>query len=361
MTEATTHSTEQAVAAGRRLAELVNGYQVSAAIGAFARLGVADALANGPSSIAELAERLGADERALGRLLDATLPAGLFAIDDDGRYRLAELGELLRSDAPGSLRRFAVVSTDDWRWAAYGHLTHAVRTGEPGFVAAHGCRLWDYLAADPDAAASFEESMARVGAARDRAVAAAVDFGTTARLVDVGGGRGGLLCALLAAWPQLQGVVFDLPAVIEGAREQLQAAGFAERCQAVAGDFREAVPPGGDAYLLSWVLHDWDDATTLRILGNCRSAMPPGARLLLVEMVVPAAGEPNAAAFARLVRQTDLEMLAVVGGRAHRGRVRGAAHPVRLCARAHRAARGHAVERDRGLRRLGRSRLRSRV
>lgn len=303
------------MAPGRRLAELINGYQLSAAIGAFARLGVADALADGPSSIAELAERLGADERALGRLLGATLDAGLFTIGDDGRYRLAELGELLRSDAPGSLRRFAVVSTDDWRWAAYGHLTHALRTGEPGFVAAHGCRLWDFLASHPEAAASFEESMARVGAARDRAVAAAVDFSTAERVVDVGGGRGGLLRALLGDSPHLRGVVFDLPAVIEGAREQLAEAGLAERCQTVAGDFRQAVPSGGDAYLLSWVLHDWDDATALRILGNCRAAMQQGARLLVVEMVVPEPGEPNAAVFERLVRQTDLEMLAVVGGR----------------------------------------------
>ena len=315
VTEATTQSTEQPVAPGRRLAELINGYQVSAAIGAFARLGVADALASGPSSISELSQRLRADERALARLLEATLEVGLFVLGDDGRYRLGELGELLRSDAPGSLRRFAVVSTDDWRWAAYGHLAHAVRTGEPGFVAAHGCRLWDYLASHPDAAASFEESMARVGAARDRAVAAAVDFSTVGRLVDVGGGRGGLLCVLLAACPALRGVVFDLPAVIEGARESLREAGFAERCEAVAGDFRETVPPGGDAYLLSWVLHDWDDATTLQILGNCRAAMAQGSRLLVVEMVVPEPGQPNAAAFARLVRQTDLEMLAVVGGR----------------------------------------------
>ena len=315
MTEGTTQSTEQPAVSNRRLVELINGYQVSAAIGALARLGVADALANGPSSITELSRRLGADERALARLLDATLDIGLFTIGDDERYRLGELGDLLRSDVPGSLRRFAVVSTEHWRWAAYGHLTHTLRTGEPGFVGAHGCRLWDYLASHPEAAASFEESMARVGAARDRAVATAVDFSTVDCLVDVGGGRGGLLCALLAVCPHLRGVVFDLPTVIGGTREQLRQAGFAERCEAIAGDFREAVPPGGDAYLLSWILHDWDDATALRILGNCRAAMEEGSRLLVVEMVVPEPSQPNAAVFERLVRQADLEMLAVVGGR----------------------------------------------
>ncbi len=315
VTDRAAPSAQQPAVSSRRLAELINGYQASAAIGALARLGVADALAQGPRSVSELARGVGADERALARLLAATLDLGLFAVDDDGRYRLGELGELLRSDAPGSMRRFAVVSTEDWRWAAYGRLDHTLRTGEPGFVAAQGRRLWDYLASHPEAAASFEESMVRVGTARDQAVAAAVDLSAVERLVDVGGGRGGLLRALLAAHPRLRGVVFDLPSVIEGTREQLRQAGLDERCDAIAGDFREAVPAGGDAYVLSWILHDWDDDTALRILRNCRAAMEKGARLLVVEMVVPEPSQANAAMLDRLVRQADLEMLAVVGGR----------------------------------------------
>lgn len=313
------HSAQQPVAQpstpGRRLAELIGGYQVSAAIGALARLGVADALARGPMAIGELARGLGADEGALARLLNATLDLGLFADDESGRYRLTEIGELLRSDIPGSMRRYAVVSTEDWRWTAYGRLDHTLRTGEPGFVAAHGCRLWDYLSLHPEAAASFEESMARVGVARDRAVAAALDVSAVDRLIDVGGGRGGLLSALLVANPHLRGVVFDLPAVAGGAVERLQEAGVAERCEVVAGDFREAVPADAGVYVLSWILHDWDDATAARILRACRVAMEERARLVVVEMVVPEPGQPGAEAFERLVRQADLEMLAVVGGR----------------------------------------------
>lgn len=305
----------QPLTSGRRLAELIGGYQVSAAIGAFARLGVADALAQGPMAIDELARGLGADEGALARLLNATLDLGLFADDGSGRYRLTELGEFLRSDIPGSMRRYAIVSTEDWRWTAYGHLDHTLRTGRPGFAVAHGCRLWDYLALHSEAAASFEESMVRVGAARDRAVAAALDLSAVDRLVDVGGGRGGLTSALLAANPRLRGVVFDLPAVADGAVVRLQGAGLAERCEVVAGDFREAVPAGGGVYVLSWILHDWDDATAARILRVCRVAMKEGARLVVVEMVVPEPGQPGAEAFERLVRQADLEMLAVVGGR----------------------------------------------
>ena len=158
--------------------------------------------------------------------------------------------------------------------------------------------------------------MSRVSARRDAVLARAYDFGDIQRLVDVGGGHGGLLCAALARHPHLRGVVFDLPGVVEVARERLLEADLAERCEAVAGDFLEAVPPGGDAYLLSWILHDWDDETALRILVNCRAAMNDAARLLVVELIVPAADDQApASSVARLVKQTDLEMLAVVGGR----------------------------------------------
>lgn len=315
MAEGATRSAQEPTAADRRLRELVSGYQASAAIGALARLGVADALASGARSLVDLARSVGAEERALARLLEATLDLGLFTRGEDGRYGLGELGDLLRSDVPGSLRRFATVSTEHWRWAAYGHLDHTLRTGDAGFVAAHGCGLWDYLACHPEAAASFEESMTQVGVARDRAVAAAIDLEGVDRLVDVGGGRGGLMCALMEAHPQLHGIVFDLPSVIRSTRDYLRKAGFAERCEAIAGDFREEVPAGGNAYVLSWILHDWDDATALHILRTCRAAMEKHSRLFVIEMVVPEPGRANAAAFARLVRQTDLEMLAVVGGR----------------------------------------------
>ena len=134
MTDQPTAAMQERVAASRRLAELINSYQISAAIGAFARLGVADALAEGPASPAEHAAQLGADERSLARLLEATLEVGLFEACDGGRYALTPLGQLLRSDVEGSLHRLALVSTDEWRWRGYGHLTHAVRTGEPGVV-----------------------------------------------------------------------------------------------------------------------------------------------------------------------------------------------------------------------------------
>jgi hypothetical protein len=315
MGEGPSEAIEARLADTQYLAELIIAYQLSAAIGALARLGVADALAAGPALPVDLAQQLGADEQALTRLLEATLDAGLFTMGEDGRYALTSRGRLLRGDIEGSLRRLAIVSTDEWRWRAYGHLTHALRTGEPGFVPAHGCRFWEYLASHPIEAASFDESMSRISAARDAVLAASYDFRSFHRLVDVGGGHGSLLCAVLGTHPQLQGVLFDRPSVIDGAHERLLKAGLADRCVTLAGDFLEAVPPGGDAYLLSWILHDWDDELALRILVNCRRAMDEGACLLVVELLVPAPDEPGAPDAIRLVKKTDLEMLTVVGGR----------------------------------------------
>jgi len=311
----TNRSSEDPAASGRHLAELIGGYQKSAAIGALARLGFADAVAEAPGTSGELAARVGARADVLARLLDAIIDVGLFTRDDGGRYHLSALGELLRTEVPGSLRRYAIVSTEDWRWYAYAHLSDTLQTGEPGFVVANGCRFWDYLASHPEAAASFQESMARISAARDQAVVASLDFSRFSCVVDVGGGQGGFLRALLTVHPDLRGVLFDVQGVVEAAREPLRQAGLEERCEAIAGDFRTAVPAGGDAYLLSWVLHDWDDSAAQSILRRCREAMAKGAFLLVVEMVVPEEDQPGADVLRRLVRQTDLEMLAVVGGR----------------------------------------------
>ena len=300
----------------RRMASLIGGYQLSAAIGAVARLGVADALATAPLQPRQLAARVGADPRSLERVLRALEDAGLFTNLEDGRIALTALGELLRSDVAWSARRGAIASTEEWRWRAYGHLTHSVRTGQPGFRQAHGCGLWEYLDREPDAAAMFNESMSRVASANAAAIVRTYDFGRVQRLVDVGGGHGVLVRAVLEANPQMRAVVSDLPGVIEGTRTHLADAGLSDRCEAIAGDFFEAVPAGGDVYVLSWILHDWDDHSAARILANCRAAMREGGRLLVIEMVVPSGDEPRSAPdLDRLVKTSDLEMLAIVGGR----------------------------------------------
>lgn len=315
MTEANDRVADDAAANSRHLSSLIGAYRISGAIGALARLGVPDALAQGEATADELATRIAIHPESLSRLIEATSEAGLFDIDDEGRYHLTAAGELLRSDVPGSMRRYAMVSTEEWRWYSYCHLDHTLRTGEPGFVRAQGCCLWDYLASHPEAAASFGESLARLGGARDQAIVASLDLSRFSCVVDVGGGQAGFLRAALEANPHLHGVLYDLPDVVDKAREALQEAGLSERCEVMAGDFREHVPAGGDAHLLSWILHDWDDGSALTILRRCREAMAEKATLLVAEMIVPEPGEPGAEAIRRIIQQTDLEMLAVVVGR----------------------------------------------
>ncbi len=302
-------------ALGQRLIELVNGYQISAAIGAIARLGVADALAGGPADLNALASRLGADARSLDRVVRLLTDVGLFERLDDGRVGLTALGELLREGVPGSARRGALVVSEEWHWRAYGHLVHSVQSGEPGFRQAHGCGFWDYLEQHPEAGTLINESMAAASSFIASALVRSHEFGSLQRVVDVGGGLGTLMRAVLDANPRAEGVVLDLPGVIGGTRARLEQWGLADRCRAVAGDFLEAVPTGGDAYVLSWILHDFDDDAAVRILSNCRRAMVDSGRLLAIELVAADDRRQLPPAFEWLVRTTDIEMLAVVGGR----------------------------------------------
>ncbi len=301
---------------GQRMVELVNGYQVSAAIGAVARLGVADCLSAGPAHLREVALRVGADARSLERVVRLLTDVGLFEQLDDGRVGLTALGAMLCDDVPGSARRGAIVVSEEWHWRAYGHLVHSVRTGEPGFRQAHGCSFWEYLERHPQAGALINDSMSAAASFIAAAFVRSYDFSGMERLVDVGGGHGTLMRAVLDAHPQLQGVVLDLPGVIEGTRARLADWGLTDRCQAIAGDFFDAVPGGGDAYVLSWILHDWDEESAVRILANCRAAMGDAGRLLAIELIVPSTDQPQPPPDVDwLVKTTDVEMLAVVGGR----------------------------------------------
>jgi hypothetical protein len=308
----------QRLALSQRMNQLLCGFQISAAIGAVARLGVADALAGAPANSTDLAETLGADARSLERVLHVLADVGIFEELGDGRFALNSLGETLRSDVPGSVRRAAMLWTEEWHWRAYGHFASSVRTGEAGMRGAHGSTYWEYLAEHPETAATVNGMMSSASLLRAQALARTYDFGKVERLVDIGGGEGRLLCTVLQAYPHLRGVVLDLPGVMESAREYLREAGLGERAGAVAGDFFQEVPTGADAYVLSWILHDWDDGSALRILANCRAAIRNTGRLLVIEIVLPSADEPRspkASYLEQLAKVTDLEMLAVVGGR----------------------------------------------
>jgi cyclopropane fatty-acyl-phospholipid synthase-like methyltransferase len=186
---------------------------------------------------------------------------------------------------------------------------HSVKTGEIAFDNFFGADVWKYFQQNPDDAAVFNNSMSNMTAAVNEAITSLYDFSQFRTLVDVGGGHGGLITAILNKNPQLKGVLFDAPEVIEGARPKIEAAGLADRLEAVAGDFFKAVPAGGDAYIMKWIIHDWDDEKSNTILRNCRSQMPANGKLILVDCVVPETDEPH---FSKFI---DLNMLVMTGGK----------------------------------------------
>jgi hypothetical protein len=232
----------------------------------------------------------------------------LFVEDADGRFRLTSLGDYLRSDHPQSIRAWAIALNEPWFHRAWEALPDAVRTGEVAFDQAHGMGFWAYSAAYPEAGALFDSGMTGGSTALARALHGVCDFATIRTAVDVGGGQGRLLAELLRAQPHLQGILVDQPHVVAGAEHVLREAGVSERCQIVAGSITDAVP-GGDAYILSRILHDWDDRGAARILRACQEAMGLDTRLLLIEQVLPPGNDYAWSKF------SDLNMLVLFGGR----------------------------------------------
>jgi hypothetical protein len=252
-----------------------------------AELGVADLLAPGPRSIADLSVAAGVDAQSLYRVLRALASRGLFREDGGQRFSLTPLAEPLRADVAHSVRPDALwIGSEAYR-RTWGDLSYSVRTGQPAFDHVYGKPFFDYLAEQPALARIFNDVMTSASSDEGAAIAAAYDFSGHRRIVDVGGGHGALLAAVLDRYPGPLGVLFDLPDVVETARGAIDRHITAGRVEKVAGDFTEAVPHGKDAYLLKWIIHDWDDEAAIRILTNCRTAMAPTGKVLLVEIVIP--------------------------------------------------------------------------
>ena len=293
------------------LGRLLSGYAVSQLIHAAVRLGLPDLLGEGPKTAEQLATATGVHAPSLFRVLRALAAVGLVTQADEASFRLTPVGECLRARAPGSMRALALTTEESYR--AWGEVLYSVRTGAPAFDHVYGTGRFAYLAENSSAAATFDEAMAGLVARAAAAVAATYDFSGLRTLVDVGGGGGALLAAVLNSHPTLRGVLFDRPAVVRNARSIIEAAGVAGRCALEGGDFFEAVPAGGDAYILSHTLHNWDDARALRIIESCRKAMSGEGRLLVVEMVVPPQPDPSPEAY--VLAMTDLQMMVMTGGR----------------------------------------------
>ncbi len=288
--------------------EWLSGFERTQLLYVMAALGLADHLRDGPKSSAALAEAAGAHPHALARLLRALASLGVVDYVAPDTFALTPLSACLLSDAPGSLRTVALAA-GALNYRAWGELLHSVTTGQTAFGRAHGVGFFDYLGQHPDLAGLFDEQMAGGFERRNAAIVAAYDFSALRTIVDVGGGHGGLIAAILAAYPSLRGILVDLPHVVAGAAPVLAAAGVADRCRVVAGDFFQAVPAGGDAYLLAGVLHDWDDAAAAVILRNCRAALAGDGRVLVAEQVAPPDNAPFPAAL------LDIAMLVHTGGR----------------------------------------------
>ena len=297
--------------AAQRLDEILVLARLQQAMSVASSLGIPDMLATGPRSVGEVAEAIGAHEEALYRLLGTLAAGGILHEVADRRFRLTDVGELLRSDVPGSRRDWAILNGKPYVREAWSNLEHSIRTGENAFTAVHGETVWTWRGSHPEEQAQFDRTMAANSGAVALAVAEAFDFGSVGTVVDVGGGTGTLLAAVLRRHPAVRGIVFDQPDVAgsDATRALLEGEGVADRGEAQGGSFFESVPSGAGAYLMKSILHDWEDEDCIRILRTIREAVAPASRLLVVELVVGAPNEDLA------TRISDLHMLVMPGGR----------------------------------------------
>jgi hypothetical protein len=287
------------------LQAMITGFRLSAALNVAADLGISDALVEGPRTVAELADTTATDPDTLRRLLRALATVGVYDVAPGDAYANNALSEGLRSDVPGTLRPLARTLSSPELWAAWGHLGHSVRTGENAFEAMHGVDVWTHRQARPDQNEIFNDNMTALTSTVAAAVAEAYDFSGFSHVVDVGGGQGILLEAVLSRHPRVSGTVFDRDHVV--ATEPIDPA-LAPRWSAACGSFFDAVPDA-DAYLLKSILHDWPDDRCVDILRTCRRSLAPDGVVLVVETLLGRPGFEVHAAF------SDLNMLVMPGGR----------------------------------------------
>jgi O-methyltransferase/methyltransferase family protein len=295
-------------AAAQRALTLLQGYRSTQVMYVMAKLGLADRLAKAPMTAMELASLVGTNPISLGRVLRLAAFLGLVSEIPNGRFELTEVGRLLSSSMEGSINANAIMAAE-LQYDAWSALLHSVQTGEPAFDQVHGAPFFDYLAANPDAQAVFDAGMSAGNEVFSRALGAAHDFSTARVVVDVGGGNGSVSAMILEHNPAIEAVIYDQPQVLEAADTYLTAAGVRSRCRLMPGDFFKSVPRGGDVYVLSNIVHDWDEARALRILQNCRAAMTETSVVLLIEAVMPEHGQPSVAA------TQDVNMLVLLTGR----------------------------------------------
>ncbi len=291
------------------LLEIVAGHWRVHALGAVARLGLADRLAGGPRDVGDLAQEVGADEDALFRLLRALASDGILDRTAPRSFALNAISQPLRTDHPMSMHHTTVQITSEWSMRSWSHLADAVRDGKPTFEQIYGEVLWAWFDAHPDEGLHFHRSMAELSRLDVAPIAAGYDFGRHTRVVDLGGGEGELLAGLLTAYPGLRGAVHDTEQGARGAPERLARAGVADRAEVLHGSFYESVPAGFDLYLMRQIVHGHDDSAMKPVLEKVHAAMPADAHLLVLDTLMPEEREAPNPAF------LDLQMLIGSGGR----------------------------------------------
>jgi hypothetical protein len=291
------------------LSQMIWGGLMQQSICVAARMGISDLLAEKPQTAGELAAQTDSHESSLYRVLRLLTSAGIFAENSEQVFSLTPMSELLRSDSPNSMRDIAIMLNEDWMWRAFGELGHSVKTGETAHYKVQGIGSFEFFEQNEEAGKVFNNAMTNMSKTVVPAIVGAYDFSGFGKLVDIAGGHGYLLDGILKASPNLQGILFDLPYVIENAGELLEEEGVAARIERVSGDFFESVPAGADAYLMKHIIHDWDDEKSIKILQNIHRAMNSDGKVLIAEMVVPETSEPSPS------KMLDICMLVMEGGK----------------------------------------------
>jgi SAM-dependent methyltransferase len=291
-----------------QMTQMLRGFFVTQIAGAVATFSIADHLAKGPATAEQIATVEGINSTATFRLLRACASLGLVTCEDGLRFSATPLLGTLRKNVPGSLNSFAIAWSAPGHWRPWGRFVDSMRTGQPQTVPALGAAIWDYYAQQREEGTAFTNAMHGFTSGVAEEVAHVVDTSTAKLAVDVGGASGTLVHSLMTANPQLHGIILDLPDVVPSATAAAAALGLAERSSALAGDFFASVPEA-DLYLLKHVLHDWDNGQAVRILENCRRAIRPGGRVIVIEMILGEIGEPGPAPF------MDLNMMVMLTGR----------------------------------------------
>ncbi len=291
-----------------QLDQMISGYWTSQAIYAAAKLGIADLLAAGPQTAEQLATTTETHAGALYRVLRALASVGIFAENGQKEFALTPLAEFLRSDVPGSKRALAMMSGDE-QFKAWSEIMYSVQTGKTSFDKIYGQPIFEYLSQHPEKGQIFDRAMTGIHGRETGEILEAYDFSGIQTLVDIGGGNGSNLINTLQKHPEMKGILFDLPQVVERAQPHIEAAGLLDRCELTGGNFFESIPADADAWFMRHIIHDWNDEKSLTILRNCHAAMPENGKLLIVESVIPEGNDPFPGKF------LDLVMLMIPGGK----------------------------------------------